>query len=194
MYRRATFDATRCYRYSLWREWDGNAPKVGFVMLNPSQADDAVDDPTIRRCIGFARSWGYGGMEVVNLFAYRTAHPKTLLEVADPVGPENDRYLETLSQRVNHIVLAWGNWGRLLERDRAVWSLLAQDTLYCLGLTKLNQPCHPLYLKKTAPLLVAPLLGRVGDRSRTTANCPPSCYSAPLLETPALAQATSGQD
>jgi len=163
----ATFDSTRCYRYLLWREWDAIAPKVGFVMLNPSQADDTVDDPTIRRCIGFARSWGYGGMEVVNLFAYRTAHPKNLRQVQDPIGQENDRYLESLGQRVERIILAWGNWGRLMERDRVVWSLLAQhQNLYCLGLTKLQQPCHPLYLKKTVvPLTVDPSewnLGLIG--------------------------------
>jgi hypothetical protein len=175
MNRGATFDRTGCYRYSLWREWDACcfadttrvAPKVGFIMLNPSQADDTVDDPTIRRCIGFARAWGYGGMEVVNLFAYRTAHPKNLRQVEDPVGQDNDRYLQSLNQRVDQIVLAWGNWGRLMQRDRAVWLLLAQHSnLYCLGLTKLQQPCHPLYLKKTvAPLIVDPAewqWGRMG--------------------------------
>jgi hypothetical protein len=150
MKRGATFDNTGCYRYSLCRSWDPITPKVGFIMLNPSQADETADDPTIRRCIGFARSWGYGGMEVMNLFAYRTTHPKNLRQVADPVGQENDRYLESLGQRVDRIILAWGNWGRLMERDRVVWSLLAQNqNLYCLGLTKLQQPCHPLYLKKT---------------------------------------------
>ncbi|TMF61888.1 MAG: DUF1643 domain-containing protein, partial [Chloroflexi bacterium] len=69
--RGATFSADRRYRYRLWRRWDGARPVVAFVMLNPSTADARRDDPTIRRCIGFAKSWGFGGVEVVNLFAYR---------------------------------------------------------------------------------------------------------------------------
>ena len=143
----ATFDATGSYRYSLWREWDSCAPRVGFVMLNPSQADQTINDPTIRRCIGFAQRWGYGFLEVVNLFAYRTSTPKTLCQVPDPIGAENDRYLASLGQRVDHIILAWGNWGTLQNRSHSAMPLLVQSPLYCLGLTKTGQPRHPLYLK-----------------------------------------------
>ncbi|MDX2244134.1 MAG: DUF1643 domain-containing protein [Leptolyngbyaceae cyanobacterium bins.302] len=143
----ALFDATRCYRYLLWREWNVDLPKVGFVMLNPNRADATLDDPTIRRCIRFARSWGYGGLEVVNLFAYCTAHPKNLRHVTDPIGADNDRIVQTLGQRVDQIVLAWGNWGTLHQRNQVVLKLLGCHSLACFGLTKQGQPCHPLYLK-----------------------------------------------
>ncbi|MGI0485591.1 DUF1643 domain-containing protein [Pantanalinema rosaneae CENA516] len=138
------------YRYSLWRSWDEQKPRIGFIMLNPSRADAVVNDPTIRRCLGFAQTWGYGGLEVVNLFAYRTASPGNLRQVTDPVGTNNDRYLATLPERVDRILLAWGNWGDLLQRDRDVLALLGdQQPLYCLGVTQKRQPKHPLYLKST---------------------------------------------
>jgi len=144
----ATFDATGCYRYLLWRSWDKRAAKVGFVMLNPSQADAVANDPTIRRCLGFARSWGFGALEVVNLFAYCTAYPTELRCVADPIGAENNRYLADLGQRVDQIILAWGNGGSLQGRDRYVMALLGDQPIYCLGTTKLGQPRHPLYLRR----------------------------------------------
>jgi hypothetical protein len=138
------------YRYSLWRSWDDQKPHIGFVMLNPSRADAVVNDPTIRRCLGFAQTWGYGGLEVVNLFGYRTASPIELRQANDPIGTKNDRYLATLPERVDRILLAWGNWGYLLERDRQVLELLGDRLpLYCLGTTKTQQPKHPLYLKST---------------------------------------------
>ncbi len=143
----ACFDPTGLYRYSLWREWDATAPRVGFVMLNPSRADAVVNDPTIRRCMGFARSWGYGSLEVMNLFAYRTTDPKSLSLVAEPIGTENDAHLVRLTQRTERIIVAWGNWGRLQGRDRQVLQLLSAASLHCLGTTKLGQPRHPLYLK-----------------------------------------------
>ena len=143
----AVFDATGQYRYSLCREWNQSAPRIGFVMLNPNRADAILDDPTIRRCVGFARSWDYGSLEVVNLFAYRSPSPKVLKQVADPVGEDNDRALQAFSQRVDRIILAWGNWGTIRGRDRVVLELLNSAPLYCLGTTKQGQPCHPLYLK-----------------------------------------------
>ncbi|MGV0026803.1 DUF1643 domain-containing protein [Phormidesmis priestleyi] len=141
------------YRYSLERSWS-DLPRVGFVMLNPNRADEVSDDPTIRRCIGFAKSWGYGGLEVVNLFAYRAKTPSLLKQVDDPIGKENDRSILRLTKRVETIVLAWGNWGTLGARNRTVIQLLnSHSTLYCLGITKLGQPRHPLYLKSdTLPI------------------------------------------
>lgn len=144
----AIFDATRTYRYLLWRSWS-DAPRIGFVMLNPNRADATMDDPTIRRCIGFAKAWGYGGLEVVNLFAYRTKTPQILKQVAHPIGAENDRYLIDLPARVELILLAWGNWGQFMQRDRAVMQLFSnQANLYTLGFTKRGQPRHPLYLRQ----------------------------------------------
>ena len=147
----AIFDLTQTYRYSLWRSWSDD-PRIGFVMLNPNQADAELNDPTIRRCIGFAKTWGYGGLEVVNLFAYRAKTPKLLLQVDDPIGKDNDRYLVTLSDRVETIVFAWGNWGSLGGRDRTVIQLLLHANPYCLGMTKTGQPCHPLYLRRDTEL------------------------------------------
>ncbi|MDJ0704991.1 MAG: DUF1643 domain-containing protein [Leptolyngbyaceae cyanobacterium MO_188.B28] len=156
----AVIDSTGRYRYSLSRSW-GAGGSVGFIMLNPSKADDRQNDPTIRRCIRFAQAWGYGALEVVNLFAYRTAYPRELQQVADPTGVENDRCLLAAAQRAEILILAWGNWGGLMGRDRTVLTLLApyQSKLYCLGCNKFGQPRHLLYVKGTVrPKPYEPLL------------------------------------
>jgi len=157
----AILDITERYRYSLWRSWDQTAPKIGFVMLNPSRADASVNDPTIRRCLGFACFWGFGALEVVNLFAYRSARPQDLLQVNDPIGPDNEAYLASLSDRVDRIVLAWGNWGKLQGRNQVALEILASETLYCLGTTQTQQPRHPLYLHHSC----VPTLFQRSDRS-----------------------------
>lgn len=150
MRRGAVFDPSDEYRYSLWRTWDSALPRVAFVMLNPSTADHRIDDPTIRRCMGFARQWGYGSLSVVNLFAYRTPSPAALARAADPVGPDNDRYLRAACRRARDIVLAWGTHGSLHGRDRAVLDLLGRGRkpLLCLGTTRDGHPRHPLYLPR----------------------------------------------
>ena len=150
----AIFDSTGLYRYLLWREWDCLLPIVTFVMLNPSRADAEVDDPTIRRCLGFARSWGYGSLKVVNLFAYRASRPNLLFQSQAPIGQDNDRYLQIISQRTSTLVLAWGNSGNYQQRDRAVLQLLKDHPhCYCLGLTQNKNPRHPLYLKRQSTLI-----------------------------------------
>jgi hypothetical protein len=93
--RAAAFSRDGRYRYALWREWDAAKPCVLFIGLNPSSADDRRDDPTIRRCTGFARRWGFGRLAVGNLFALRTPHPSQLRRVPSPVGPRNDRWLQS---------------------------------------------------------------------------------------------------
>lgn len=150
----AIFDPTHTYRYSLWREWNANAPKVGFIMLNPSSADAEKNDPTIRRCIGFAQAWGYGYLEVVNLFAYRATHLKDLLQATDPIGNQNDRYLSAAMQTAELLVVAWGNWGRFNRRDQAVLQLISEHRqVYCLSINQSGQPRHPLYVRSdTLPL------------------------------------------
>jgi hypothetical protein len=175
----AEFDATGCYRYLLWRSWDEQAGRVGFVMLNPSRADAIVNDPTLRRCLGLARSWGYGSLEVANLFAYCTAQPSELCRVSDPIGEENDRYLVALGQRVDHIIFAWGNGGKLQSRDRAVMALLGdRQPIYCLGLTKLGQPKHPLYLRRD----VQRSLYDCYSQKDTSCNLPASNHDVKLFE------------
>ncbi|MBD0336961.1 MAG: DUF1643 domain-containing protein [Cyanobacteria bacterium Co-bin13] len=155
MYGTACFDPSGTYRYSLSRKWDEARPTIAFVMLNPSQANDAHNDPTIRRCIGLAQQWGYGRLKVVNLFAYCTAHPRTLAQVKDPVGPENDQYLLSTCEQAERVLLAWGNWGSRLDRDRTVLTLLEPHWIKCcsLGLNQTGLPRHPLYVRRDCQLL-----------------------------------------
>jgi hypothetical protein len=148
----AIFDATGAYRYSLKRAWSDDYPQVTFIMLNPSRADEVRNDPTISRCLGFASAWGFGSLEVVNLFAYCTSSPAELRRASDPIGEENDQYLMQATTNAHTTVLAWGTYGTMFSRNRQVLDLLLSQTqmggLYCLGLTKDGHPRHPLYLKK----------------------------------------------
>jgi hypothetical protein len=144
MQRTARFSRCSEYRYTLSRTWDKSLPRVLFIGLNPSTADDQRDDPTVRRCIGFASEWGYGGLILVNLFAYRSTDPNGLTEVDDPIGPENDRWISVEQAKADRVVAAWGNHGVLLNRDTAVLESLNQA--YCLGITKAGCPRHPLYI------------------------------------------------
>ena len=150
----AVIDPTGCYRYSLWRVWKPKTSRVAFIMLNSSRADATVNDATIRRCIGFAQRWGYGSLEVVNLFAYRTSDPARLKQMRDPAGPENDFYLKQAIERAKLTILAWGNRGNLNQRSQQVLSwLTTSEHLYCLGVTRSGYPRHPLYLRKnTQPI------------------------------------------
>ena len=144
------------YRYWLCREWNTNTPRVTFIMLNPSRADATTDDPTLRRCISFAKSWGYSSLEVVNLFAYRASKPVDLKKVTDPVGKENDRYLKEAVERADKIIVAWGNWGILKNRYKDVLKMLRGldgIQLYCLGITNKSHPKHPLYIESNTPLV-----------------------------------------
>jgi len=133
-----------------------------------------VDDPTIRRCIAFARAWGYGALEVVNLFAYRSTHTADLRRAEDPVGRENDRYLRELQQRVQQIIVAWGNLGAWQNRDQAVIRCLSpglrsQRDLHCLGTTLAGYPRHPLYLRKdTLPLRFPVNQAPIGNSDSST--------------------------
>lgn len=141
----AVFDLSGRYRYFLWRRWEAGLPVVGFVMLNPNSADAERADPTIRRCVGFARGWGYGGIVAVNVFALRAASPSELRQVADPRGPENDGFVELAARLSDLVVAAWGNHADSVACG-SVCALLPSGTR-CLGLTKRNQPRHPLYVR-----------------------------------------------
>ncbi|MCS6126907.1 DUF1643 domain-containing protein [Shewanella baltica] len=143
----AVLSPCRRYRYALSRVWDTNKPFVLFIGLNPSTADELQDDPTIRRCIGFAKSWGYGGLVMANLFAYRATDPYEMMEVSKPVGDMNDQWLETLAEAAGVIVAAWGNHGAFINRSLEVRRLLP-DLCY-LKLNASGEPAHPLYLKSS---------------------------------------------
>ncbi len=155
----AEFSECGRYRYTLTRIWAPDERVVMFVGLNPSTADASRDDPTVRRCVGFARRWGFGGLVLTNLFAYRSTSPAALNEVIDPVGPDNDRHIARVSTDVDRIVLAWGIHGSLFDRDGQLLKRLAGA--YCLGFTKSGAPRHPLYLPANAKLI------RYRSRSRT---------------------------
>lgn len=154
MKRNALFSPCGLYRYRLTRVWDDRPPLV-FVMLNPSRADAEVDDPTIRRCIGFARDLGFGGMTAANLFALRTPHPAELRAAPNPVGPGNDTHLADLLRSGGTIVAAWGVHGALGGRDAAFRALARQSgaRLSSLGTTKQGHPRHPLYVARGQPLI-----------------------------------------
>jgi len=147
MVRAAAFSRCGRYRYALWRRW-GEGDEVLFVMLNPSTADAERDDPTIRRCIGLARAWGFSGVRVANLFAWRATDPRDLRRADAPVGPANDRWLRRLQADAALTVAAWGVHGRWQGRDRALLRRLGD--LQVLGLTREGLPRHPLYVRNDA--------------------------------------------
>lgn len=152
MIKRATISDDGLYRYSLDRVWwDEGGTLLNFVMLNPSTADADNDDPTIRRCMGFARRFGYSGIRVTNLYAYRATKPADLWRVADPVGPDNDRHLLKGAQD-NSVVGAWGANAKS-DRVAEVRSLLKWQIISALGLTKDGAPRHPLYLRGDAEVV-----------------------------------------
>lgn len=146
MDRGAYISACGRYRYSLWRQW-APGPSVMFVGLNPSTADATLDDPTIRRCMGFARAWGYAGLMMTNLFAWRDTAPRNMMVADDPVGPDNDRVLRVAHGKAALTVAAWGAHGAHRGRHDAVRAML--PGLNYLRLTKDGHPGHPLYLPAT---------------------------------------------
>lgn len=143
----AEFSECRTYRYALWRDWDwqsyGN--RVMFIGLNPSTADETEDDPTIRRCIGFAKSWGFGGLVMMNAYAFSATDPKVMKAADDPVGPGNDEAFGYRQTQCGLIVAAWGAHCTP-EREKEVCNAIRKP-IYCLGTTKAGRPKHPLYLR-----------------------------------------------
>ncbi len=149
----AVFSPCRTWRYTLHRQW-GDGPVVVFLMFNPSTADEAADDATIRKCRGFATRWGYKRMTIVNLFAIRGTDPKTPSRAVDPVGPDNDAHIYAQAARALKIVCAWGCGshmkGNLAGRPAAVLAMLKREfpglAVECLGYSKDGSPRHPLML------------------------------------------------
>lgn len=125
-----------------------NSSYAMFVGLNPSTADEFTDDPTIRRCVDFAKRWGYGALCMTNLFAFRATEPEQMKIQADPIGAENDASLIALAGDAAVVVAAWGVHGSHRQRDDEVKRLLA-GKLFCLATSKEGLPRHPLYLPKT---------------------------------------------
>lgn len=145
----AIFSDCREYRYILWRRWaeDWRSNYVMFIGLNPSTADETNDDPTIRRCINFAKDWGYSALCMGNIFAYRATLPKDMMAVPDPIGEHNDKYLTEYASNAALVVAAWGAHGRYKDRSKQVVAMIPD--LHCLSVTNGGMPGHPLYLPKT---------------------------------------------
>jgi hypothetical protein len=141
----AKLSKCRKYRFALWRTWDDSISYVMFVGLNPSTADENTDDPTLTRCINYAKSWGYGGICMANLFAFRATEPTFMKSVQDPVGSQNNRWLKRLASEAGLVVAAWGNDGSYLNRSKQVREFL--PSLHCLKINKSGEPAHPLYQK-----------------------------------------------
>jgi hypothetical protein len=142
------------YRYILTRQSGPGECAATFIMLNPSTADAVTDDPTIRRCIGFAGHWGCSRLVVLNLFAVRATEPRNMKQSDDPVGPENKSWFERALKAPHYgpVVCAWGIHGNHIEQDRIVLDWLESKGIQpqALGITRAGHPKHPLYLPSTA--------------------------------------------
>jgi hypothetical protein len=136
----------------LTRSWDQSLPHVLFIGLNPSTADAKKNDPTLVRCMGFARDWGFGGVRIANLFAYRTTWPVELKRAHAPIGAQNNRWLRREAISASLVIVAWGNDGKFMQRSTQVLRLLSAP--YCLAVNQSGQPAHPLY--QPASTLPAP--------------------------------------
>lgn len=146
----ATFSECRAYRYVLTREWTEKHQLAAFIGLNPSTADETKDDPTVRRCMGFAQDWGYSGIYMLNLFAFRATKPRDLRMARDPVGPANDAHLVRICTMAHIVIACWGAYGNHMFRSEHVVPLLLSKgvVLRAFGTTKSGEPRHPLYLSK----------------------------------------------
>lgn len=157
MSRLTAFSSDRRHRFTLWREWDENKLPCVFICLNPSTADEQQDDPTVRRCIDYAKRWGYGSFCMLNLFSLRATDPKVMKASFEPHLPANDLFiLETVAE-AGHAHCAWGNDGAHFDRAeevlRKLRALQPPVALFHLGLTGKGQPKHPLYLKADTDIL-----------------------------------------
>ena len=152
--RNCVFSPCRKYRYTLWREFPVmnwltgeamNADRYLMVIgLNPSTADETQDDPTIRRCVGFAERWGFGALCMTNLFAWRDTLPENMKKAERPVGDANDLWLKECASGAGMILAAWGKHGSHMRRASVVGAMIPD--LHALKTNKDSSPMHPLYV------------------------------------------------
>ncbi len=145
----AEFSECGKYRYALWRIWDDNKPFVMFIGLNPSTANESLDDPTIRRVKKFAFDWGYGGVYMMNLFAFVTPYPNELKECKNPLG-DNDEWIEKIALKCEKIIFAWGSFPEAEERAK---NIMKKFEGYALLINNNGSPRHPLYVPKNIKLI-----------------------------------------
>lgn len=155
----AVFTRDRLHRYTLWRRFQPQAEigrMIAFIGLNPSTADETQNDPTVRRCIGFAQDWGYDGMVMLNIFAYRATDPTVMKAIENPIGRRNTRAIRCTAHAVDRVICCWGVHGAHRNRGPAIRNLLLKDGIshvFHLGLTQSGHPKHPLYLRSdTTPV------------------------------------------
>lgn len=155
--RSALFSPDRVYRYRLDRTWDERRPKLIYIMLNPSVADDKTDDQTIRVCMGRAERLKFGGIIVLNLFGLISTKPGILTTHNDPIGPDNDYHIRRclLNNRDNKVIAAWGIMGNIKNRDKVIRSFCNGFLipLHVLKFSTYGYPCHPLRIPYANPLL-----------------------------------------
>ena len=138
------FSTCKKYRYALTKTWDESLPKLMYIGLNPSVADSKKDDPTVKKCVAYAKELGFGSILIGNLFSYISPNPENLKKADDPIGPENDKWLLRLADESDKVIAMWGNHGSYRNRCNEVCELDIE--LNCLEVTKKDQPYHILYL------------------------------------------------
>lgn len=166
----AEMNGDKTHRYSLWRTWNYDLPRIMFIGLNPSRADAQYNDPTITRCINFAAGWGYGSLYFANIFSFRTPYvnaqkikpgaedwwPPLIENIRNAATDVTDDFLELMMQRSDRIVCCWGSWKIPDFNGRAgtvLWMIKKTGKEpYCFGTNADGQPKHPLYLKSSAQI------------------------------------------
>lgn len=156
MFKNASISNCGQFRYHLYRQWDEDLPEVMFIMLNPSTADGDVDDPTIRRCIGFAKSWGYGAIHVCNLYAFRATNPKDLFRQESIIGTGdiNIKTIEYYSSNCDEVICAWGNHPIISKIKKLMPNYnplqgVDRSKLMAIQISNYGTPKHPLYLRSS---------------------------------------------
>lgn len=151
----AVFSPCRRYRYSLHRQWNPTGTTCAFIGLNPSTADELADDPTVRRCIAFAKRWGHGSLAMLNLFPLRSTDPSALKGASIPANVIKAN-VDEIILRASHsarVVVCWGTHGSVDggEMTARVLSAVQSDgvghTPVCLGVNRDGSPKHPLYIR-----------------------------------------------
>lgn len=148
---RAIYTDCELYRYVLTRRWGAKSGnRIAFVGLNPSTATEVQNDPTVARCINYAKSWGYDAMTMLNAYAYRSTDPQRLKQIDDPVGSRCDHFIREQTQAASRVILCWGTHAAYLDRHAELLQKLRrwQRVLHCLKITKGGYPWHPLYLSQ----------------------------------------------
>lgn len=150
----ASFSKCERYRYTLWRTWVEDKARALFIMLNPSTADESKLDNTVTRCKGYAEAWGYGGLVVCNIFAYRATKPEDMKAQDDPVGKGNDAIILSAARSITEdggvVICAWSQHGKMMQRAQSVRTMLfnASIKMHYLRMGAGGMPHHPLYLPK----------------------------------------------